>query len=82
MIKQKEEQKLLNKSVKNAGHENKKIKLNRGVRQRDTVLSKIFTMPLEDVFKKLQWEQKGIYYALQMTSSSFPATYTNVASIE
>ncbi|CAH1224416.1 unnamed protein product [Diabrotica balteata] len=37
-----------------------KIRSERGVRQGDTISPKLFTLALEDVFKKLNWEQLGI----------------------
>lgn len=36
------------------------IRLRRGVRQGDTISPKLFNQSLEDVFKKLHWEEKGI----------------------
>lgn len=38
----------------------KKIPVNRGVRQGDTISPKLFTLALEDIFKKLKWDHKGI----------------------
>lgn len=37
-----------------------KINLRRNVRQVDTILPKLLTAVLENVFKKVKWENKGI----------------------
>lgn len=37
-----------------------KIKLGKGVRQGDTISPKLFTLALENVFKRLNWEGKGL----------------------
>ena len=36
------------------------IKINRGVRQGDSISPKLFTATLENVFKNLNWEGKGV----------------------
>lgn len=36
------------------------IKMKKGVRQGDTISPKLFTLCLEDIFKKLNWDDKGI----------------------
>ena len=37
-----------------------KIPIRRGVRQGDSISPKLFTLALEDIFKNLHWEKKGI----------------------
>jgi len=37
-----------------------RIPINRGVRQGDTISSKLFTLVLEDVFRRLDWDKKGL----------------------
>lgn len=37
-----------------------KIKVEKGIRQGDTISPKLFTLALEDIFKKLSWQNKGI----------------------
>lgn len=40
--------------------ETEKIKIKRGVRQGDTISPKLFTATLESIFRKLNWETKGL----------------------
>lgn len=40
--------------------EEKEIKINRGVRQGDPLSPKLFTAVLEDIFRKLDWENYGL----------------------
>ena len=37
-----------------------KIRIKRGVRQGDTISSKLFTATLEGIFRRLNWENKGV----------------------
>ena len=37
-----------------------KIRIKRGVRQGDTISHKLFTATLESIFKRLNWENKGV----------------------
>jgi len=37
-----------------------RISINRSVRQGDTISPKLFTLVLEDVFRKLYWDKKGL----------------------
>lgn len=38
----------------------KKLKMETGVRQKDTIFPKLFTLALEEFFKTLNWKKKGI----------------------
>ena len=57
--------------------ENEKIRIKRGVRQGDTISPKLFTATLESIFRRLNWENKGVkidgdfspIFALLMTYS-------------
>ena len=40
--------------------ESEKIRIKRGVRQGDTISRKLFTARLESIFRKLNWENKGV----------------------
>ena len=40
--------------------ESEKIRIKRGVRQGDTISPKLFTTTLESVFRRLNWENKGV----------------------
>ena len=37
-----------------------KIRINRGVRQGDTISPKLFTATVESIFRRLNWENKGV----------------------
>ena len=39
--------------------ESEKIRINRGVRQGDTISPKLFTATLYSIFRRLNWENKG-----------------------
>ena len=40
--------------------ESEKIRIKRGVRQGDTISPKLFTATLESIFRRLNWEKKGV----------------------
>ena len=40
--------------------ESEKIRIKRGVRQGDTISPKLFTATLESIFRRLNWEHKGV----------------------
>ena len=40
--------------------ESEKIRTNRGVRQGDTISPKLFTATFESIFRRLNWENKGV----------------------
>ena len=40
--------------------ESEKIGIKRGVRQGDTISPKLFTARLESIFRRLNWENKGV----------------------
>ena len=40
--------------------ESEKINIKRGVRQGDTITPKLFTSTLESIFRRLNWENKGL----------------------
>ena len=40
--------------------ESEKIRINRGVRQGETISPKLFTATLESIFRRLIWENKGV----------------------
>ena len=40
--------------------ESEKIRIERGVRQEDTISPKLFTAILESIFRRLNWENKGM----------------------
>ena len=40
--------------------DSEKIKINKGVRQGDTISPKLFTACLENIFRKMKWESEGI----------------------
>ena len=65
--------------------ESEKIRIKRGVRQGDTISPKMFTATLESVFRRLNWENKGVKIdgkflsisALLMTYSSAQQHHKN-----
>ena len=40
--------------------ESEKIRIKRGVRQRNIISPKLFTATLESIFRRLNWENKGV----------------------
>ena len=40
--------------------DSEKIRIKRGVRQEDTISPKLFTATLESIFRRLNWENKGV----------------------
>ena len=40
--------------------ESDKIRIKRGVRQGHTISSKLFTATLESIYRRLNWENKGV----------------------
>ena len=40
--------------------ESEKIRIKMGVRQGDTISPKLFTAPLESIYRRLNWENKGV----------------------
>ena len=40
--------------------ESEKIRIKRGVRQGDTISPKLFPATLESIFRRLNWENKGV----------------------
>ena len=40
--------------------ESEKIRIKRGVRQGDTISPKLFTATLESIFRRINWENKGV----------------------
>ena len=40
--------------------ESEKIRIKTGVRQGDTISPKLFTATLESIFRRLNWENKGV----------------------
>ena len=40
--------------------ESEKIRIKRGVRQGDTISPKLFTATVESIFRRLNWENKGV----------------------
>ena len=40
--------------------ESEKIRIKRGVSQGDTISLKLFTAPLESIFRRLNWDKNGV----------------------
>ena len=62
--------------------ESEKIRIKRGVRQGDTISPKLFTATLESIFRRLNWENKGVKIDgeflsnLRFADDIFPCTET------
>ena len=55
----------------------KKIRIKRGVRQGDTISPKLFTATLESIFRRLNWENKGVKIDGDfLTNSGLMMTYS------
>ena len=49
--------------------ESEKIRIKRGVRQGDTISPKLFTATLESIFRRLNWEHKGVKIDVEFLSN-------------
>ena len=49
--------------------ETEKIRIKRGVRQGDTIPPKLLTAPLESIFRRLYWENKGVKIDRELLSN-------------
>ena len=62
--------------------ESETIRIKRGVRQGDTISPKLFTATLESIFRRLNWENKGVnidgefLYNLHFADDIFLSTET------
>ena len=53
-----------------------KIRIKKGVRQGDTFSPKLFTATLESIFRRLNWENKGVKTDNLSTISALLMTYS------